>query len=84
VTLAALGLQDQRVLFRDSQSLNPLFKARNQIAHEMDMTPASAKSRGKRTRHGRTTGAYVTMCHIGLNYCQRVLNCLEGKLADTK
>jgi hypothetical protein len=80
-SLAALGLQDQRELFKDSQSLDPLFKARNQIAHEMDMTPTAAKGRGKRTRHERTLDAYLNMCHTGLNYCQRVLNCLEAELA---
>jgi hypothetical protein len=85
-TLAALGLEDRshRDLFKDSQSLNPLFKARNQIAHEMDMTPAAAKGRGKRTRHERPVDDYMTMCHTGLNYCQRVLNCLEAELAATK
>ncbi|MCH2223027.1 MAG: hypothetical protein MK097_22305, partial [Dechloromonas sp.] len=79
--LAALGLQGERQLFRDSQSLNALFKARNQIAHEMDMTPAGATGRGNRTRHERTVQAYMTMCHTGLNYCQRVLNALTVELA---
>ena len=77
-TLAALGLQDERQLFKDSQSLNALFKTRNQIAHEMDMTPAGATGRGTRTRHERAVNSYITMCHTGLNYCQRVLNCLEA------
>lgn len=81
-SLAALGLQDQRQLFKDSQSLNALFKARNQIAHEMDMTTAGATGRGSRTRHERTVEAYMTMCHTGLNYCQRVLNALTVELAD--
>jgi hypothetical protein len=80
-SLAALGMQDQRQLFKDSQSLNALFKARNQIAHEMDMTPAGATGRGNRTRHERTVEAYMTMCHTGLNYCQRVLNALAVELA---
>lgn len=80
-SLAALGLQGQRQLFKDSQSLNGLFRARNQIAHEMDMTAAGATGRGKRTRHERTVDAYTTMCHTGLNYCQRVLNALAADLA---
>ena len=79
-TLAALGLADQQQLFKDSKTLNPLFKARNEIAHEMDMTPAAVKGRGKRTRHERTMSAYVGMCHTGLNYCQRVLNALADEL----
>jgi hypothetical protein len=84
VSLAALGLQEQRELFKDSRSLNPLFKARNEIAHEMDMTPAAAKGRGKRTRRERAVGDYMEMCHTGLNYCQRVLNGLEAELAAAK
>jgi hypothetical protein len=83
-SLAALGLQDQRQLFKDSSSLNPLFKARNQIAHEMDMTAAGAKGRGNRTRHERTVESYVTMCHTGLNYCQRVLNSLEAEMGTAE
>jgi hypothetical protein len=78
--LAALGLQDERDLFKDSVKLNPLFRVRNQIAHEMDMTPASVSGRGARSRHERSMSTYVEMCHGGLNYCQRVLNRLEAVL----
>jgi hypothetical protein len=35
-SLAALGLHEERDLFRDARALNALFRARNQIAHEMD------------------------------------------------
>src|SRR5699024_7248447 len=45
-TLAALGLED-RDLFRSSSVVNPLFKARNEIAHEMDLTSAAVRGRGK-------------------------------------
>ena len=79
-TLSALGLQDERELFKDAKTLNPLFKVRNQIAHEMDMTEAAVKGRGKRTRHERSLTTYIDMCHSGLNYCQRVLNTLEYDL----
>lgn len=81
-TLAALGLQDSRDLFKDSKDLNALFKARNQIAHEMDMTSAAVRSRGRRSRHERSLDTYVTTCHTGLNYCQRVLNSLNDALDD--
>ncbi|ORI21733.1 hypothetical protein BJI47_11780 [Rhodococcus sp. 1168] len=43
-TLAALGLQDQRQLFIDSRNPNPLFKARNEIAHDMDMTQLAPRA----------------------------------------
>lgn len=82
-TLAALGLQDQRDLFKDSKDLNPLFKARNQIAHEMDMTAAAARGQGRRARHERSMTSYVDMCFSGLNYCQRVLNALEAAVRGT-
>jgi len=76
-SLAALGLQDERDLFRQSRDLNPLFKARNEIAHEMDMTPAALRDKNRRTRRERSISSCTDMCHSGLDYCQRVLNALE-------
>lgn len=81
-SLAALGLQADRELFKDASNLDDLFRTRNQIAHEMDMTPAGAEGRGKRTRRDRAIQRYVDMCHQGLNYSQRVLNRLESDLKD--
>lgn len=80
-SLAALGLQDERDLFKDSRALNPLFRARNEIAHEMDMTAAAVRDKNRRTRRERSLSSYVAMCHAGLNYCQRVLNALEAGLS---
>lgn len=81
-TLAALGLGGiaDKQLFIDSGTLNALFKVRNMIAHEMDMTPAGVRGSGNRTRHDRSISTYVDMCHAGLNYCQRVLNRLQAVL----
>jgi hypothetical protein len=79
-TLAALGLQSQKDLFKDASGLDPLFKARNEIAHEMDMTPSSVRGRGKRSRRERALTTYIEICHVGLNYTQRVLNGLESEL----
>jgi len=79
-SLAALGLHEERDLFKDARALNALFRTRNQIAHEMDMTPAAVQGRGKRTRHERAQSAYIEMCHDALDYCQRVLNRLEGEM----
>lgn len=79
-TLAALGLQGERDLFISSRELNPLFRTRNEIAHEMDMTPAALRDRNRRTRRERSISSYVGMCHDGLNYCQLVLNALERSL----
>jgi hypothetical protein len=80
-SLSALGLQDQQDLFKSSSDLNVLFRTRNEIAHEMDMTPAALRDKGRRTRRDRSMSAYVSMCHDGLDYCQRVLNSLEDVMA---
>jgi hypothetical protein len=79
-SLAALGLHDERDLFRDARALNALFRTRNQIAHEMDLTRAAVRGRGARTRHERAQGAYIEMCHEALDYCQRVLNRLTAEV----
>lgn len=73
-TLTALGMVKEKDLYKDSTSLNPLFKARNQIAHESDMTAASISARGTRHRRERRIATYRDMCHVGLNYSQRFLN----------
>jgi hypothetical protein len=78
--ISALGLQDNTSLYKDSKSLNPLFKARNEIAHELDMTPGSVSGRGARHRREREMGSYTSMCYEGLNFSQRVLNALEAEI----
>lgn len=77
--LGALGFhpKNDRQFYVDAATLNPLFKVRNQIAHEMDMTPSAARGNGERTRRDRTITTYVDLCHVGLNYSQKVLNRLE-------
>jgi hypothetical protein len=75
--LSALGLNDHTKLYKDSKALQPLFKARNEIAHELDMTPGSVSGRGARQRRERAMSSYTSMCHEGLNFSQQVLNVLE-------
>ncbi|WP_408640321.1 HEPN domain-containing protein [Saccharomonospora halophila] len=79
-SLSALGLKGEKDLYIDAKRLDPLFRARNNIAHEMDMTPSSARGQGKRSRRERIISEYVDMCHTGLNYCQRMLNRLQSTL----
>lgn len=77
-SLSALGFHDptDKDLFRDAATLDPLFKARNQIAHEMDMTPAALqRRRGARTRRERSIDTYIDLCYVGLNYMQRCSTC---------
>ena len=78
--MSALGLQDEKELFKEAKSLNPLFRVRNEIAHEPDMTPEPAGGRGARHRRERAITQYKTMCHGGLNFAQRMLNALEPKV----
>lgn len=78
--MSALGLSYERDLYKQAKCLNPLFQVRNEIAHELDMTPQSAGGRGARHRRERTVTAYKTMCHDGLNFSQCVLNTLEPKV----
>jgi hypothetical protein len=80
ITLAALGLHDERDLFKDAKALNALFRTRNQIAHEMDLTRQAVLGRRGRTRHERAQTAYIEMCHDALDYCQRVLNRLAAEV----
>jgi hypothetical protein len=80
VAMSALGLQENTKLYKDTRTLNPLFKARNEIAHELDMTPGSVSGRGARHRHERAIRSYTSMCFDGLNFSQRVLNALEGEV----
>ncbi|MGM5066606.1 hypothetical protein EU244_017325 [Rhodococcus qingshengii] len=82
-TLSALGLTDQKSLYLEAKKLKPLFQARNQISHELDMTSAAIRGQGQRTRHERTITTYRDMCHIGLNYSQKVLNSVERFVAPS-
>ena len=72
--MSALGLQGERELIKEARTLNDLFRGRNEIAHELDMTPASAAARGRRARRERSVSLYINMCHIGVDFAQRVLN----------
>ncbi len=75
--MSARGLQEERNLYKEAKSLNDLFRARNEITHELDMTPASASGRGARSRRERSSASYIEMCHGALDFAQRVLNSLE-------
>ena len=78
--MSALGLQDEKELAKEAKSSNPLFRVRNEIVHELDMTPESVGGRGARHRRGRSITQYNTMCHGGLNFARQILNALEPKV----
>jgi hypothetical protein len=79
-SLSALGLNNVKDLYTSAKSLDALFRVRNEIAHELDMTPASAAGRGARSRRERSITVYEDLCHSGLNYAQAVLNVLADSL----
>ncbi|HSH61653.1 MAG TPA: hypothetical protein VK988_18790 [Acidimicrobiales bacterium] len=68
----ALGVAE-RGLRRDINGLRePFFKARNKVAHELDLSHPERP--GDRSRAGRGTGETVTMCHEALDVTQRLIN----------
>jgi hypothetical protein len=73
-TLTALGMGQHENLYKQSRELKELFKARNNIAHEMDMTRHAITSRGTRSRNERPVATYRHLCHSGLNFAQQVIN----------
>lgn len=68
----ALGVDDKD-LRRDINALkDPFFRARNKVAHELDLSHPERP--GDRSRAGRGTTETVNMCHQALNVTQRLIN----------
>lgn len=68
----ALGI-DERNLRRDINALrDPFFKARNKVAHELDLSHPERP--GDRSRAGRGSRDTVTICHEALDVTQRLIN----------
>jgi len=78
----ALGLND-RSLRQDSSGLKPLFRARNQISHELDLQ--QTQKQGEKSRVARKMADTAQMAQAGLNIAQRMLNgvaaCLSASAA---
>lgn len=68
---AALGLNDRK-LRQEIQNLKPLFTARNQISHELDLQ--RTQKQGDRSRVSRQLNATKLMAHSGLNITQKIIN----------
>ena len=79
-SLAALGLTDRRKLLKDAEALKPLFVARNQIAHELDLRVPSGQ--GARSRNDRSMTAYRQLCHDALNFAQKTINATIEEIGD--
>lgn len=70
-TAAALGI-DSKGLTSQIVGLKPLFVARNEIAHELDLLHVRAK--GDRRRRGRPLAATESLCHSSFFIGQAILN----------
>jgi hypothetical protein len=70
-TAGALGIADNQLRQRIG-SLRPLFVARNEISHELDLQ--RPERQGDRARRTRGINASVRLCHEGLEVGQLVIN----------
>jgi hypothetical protein len=77
-TARALGIED-RALLRRATDLRPLFVARNEVAHELDLQELERP--GDRTRRGRAIAPTATMCSDGLEVAQLMLNAVANLVA---
>ncbi len=68
----ALGVDERELRRRINALRDPFFKARNKVAHELDLSHPERP--GDRSRAGRGTGETVTMCHDALDVTQRLIN----------
>ncbi|MGN9911605.1 hypothetical protein ACTMTJ_29000 [Phytohabitans sp. LJ34] len=80
-TLSALGLGERAALYREARTLQDLFEARNQVAHELDLV--FPERQGDRHRRERRITASRNLCHGGLNFAQRVINVVAEELQPT-
>jgi hypothetical protein len=73
----ALGIDDKDLRKRIA-GIKPMFVARNEISHELDLQ--SPEKPGDRTRRSRRMGETVSICHSGFDVCQRIVNAVAGQL----
>jgi hypothetical protein len=73
----ALGIDDKDLRKR-IEALKPLFVARNEISHELDLQ--SPEKAADRTRRSRGMEKTVTICNMGFDVCQRIVNAVGMKL----
>lgn len=77
-TARALGIEDRDLLKRVG-GLKPLFKARNQVSHELDLQELERP--GERTRRGRALYDTAEMCSGGLEVAQEIVNAVGELIA---
>jgi len=73
----ALGIDDG-ALRKEISALKPLFVARNEISHELDLQ--SPEKPGDRSQRTRSISQSKAVCDIGFKVCQEVLNAVGEDL----
>lgn len=76
-TAAALGI-DEKPLRKKIIDLKPLFVARNQISHELDLR--APERQGERARRARSMRPTMDLCHEGLEVGQLMINAVGASL----
>jgi len=74
----ALGIDDKE-LRKAIPSLKPLFVARNEISHELDLQ--SLEKPGDRTRRSRPMDGTKKICDAGFRIGQQIVNAVNEKLS---
>jgi hypothetical protein len=77
-TSRALGVEDAGLL-RQIADLRPLFVARNEVSHELDLQELERP--GDRTRRGRGLTQTAEMCSGGLEVAQLIVNAVGNLIA---
>lgn len=75
---SALGVDDKEVR-KAIPDLKPLFIARNEISHELDLQ--SLEKRGDRTRRSRPMKGTKAICDAGFRVGQQIVNAVNLELA---
>jgi hypothetical protein len=73
----ALGINDQTLRQRIGE-LKPMFTARNEISHELDLRRTDRP--GDRTRRSRSIQPTKNLCHEGLEVGQQIINAVAEML----
>lgn len=77
--LISLGIVDRTLSIR-CKNLRPLFVARNEIVHELDLVQPNTP--GDRHRRTRTKAEAVNLAHSALEFAQQIINAVGQLLAD--
>ena len=80
-TLTALGVTDPG-LRKDITGLRPLFQARNEIVHELDLK-RTTKPR-ERGRKERRLAEVTDQCNLGLQLAQRIVNTVATSIKSAR